>query len=460
MQDIINVSHVLGHPTFSHTSVGNIKVAISIQDIVNSTPKYALKLIVIVDTSGSMDFDNKLTYLKAVLEYTLDNLSDEDHLCLIEFNSDATVLSNGFVAMTKENKLKILELIKNLNADGGTNMINAIKKAEEMLDTIDINDMSVVTSILFLTDGLDNSRIEKPVNKHIKETTVSKLNNIISINTFGFGSDHDSKILSDIALSSNGLYYYIPTAELVGATFGQCLAGLNNTIVSNMQLTIKAYKGCRIVNIMDTRSKNTKVEKHIPSKNYTVYLGNLFKSESHVVILTLSLDKVDQKIQDIFSVTLSYVNTTKGTKHDIKYGPIQIQRDTVIGPQVMNPEITKHINRIETAQAIDEALDTQDSQVLDKILKTLRTIEDKDLIEDLNKCKDLIDKQCGIHTGYSYATMHYSERSTGFMPELIAASDVESSELTTSRYTNSYTMSGARSGLTQTHSYTMSDKKI
>ena len=48
----------------------------------------------------------------------------------------------------------------------------------------------------------------------------------LTINTFGYGVDHDSKMLQNISFSSRGgVYYYVESVKSIAATFGECLAG-------------------------------------------------------------------------------------------------------------------------------------------------------------------------------------------------------------------------------------------
>ncbi len=462
MQDIVDITHKLGYEVIPSNHIGKVKVAININDLINMEPRYTLNVIAIVDTSGSMQDNNKLPYAQAVLEYTLDNLREEDNLCLIKFSDEAINLSNGFVSMIPDNKRKMLDLIKQLRPESGTNMVKAIDKAAEILRTIDINDMSCVTSILFLTDGLDNTFYQsKPIDQYIKDTVVPQLNNIVSINTFGFGPDHDSKILSEIALNSNGLYYYVPSAEFVGATFGQCLANLNNTTVSNMRLRINAYKGCRIINIINTRSRSPKIDETLDCKDYTIYLGNLFRSETYTVIVELSLNKVDEvQLQDILDIRLFYINTTKGIEQIVDYGPIQVKRDVPPEEQTEAPEIIAHLNRINAANAITQALNSpfQAVEILDKMIQKLESqIDVKELIEDLNKCKVLFinRSQHSRHTIYSYAVMHYTQRSTGFTDDIV--NEVEDTSLrntlTSARYSMGYSTSASQYGYQTTKDY-------
>ena len=48
----------------------------------------------------------------------------------------------------------------------------------------------------------------------------------VKIYTFGFGSDHDEQLLSDIASAGQGSYYYVEKEDQIAAAFADALGGL------------------------------------------------------------------------------------------------------------------------------------------------------------------------------------------------------------------------------------------
>mmetsp|Transcript_15076 Transcript_15076/g.12795 ORF Transcript_15076/g.12795 Transcript_15076/m.12795 type:complete len:89 (+) Transcript_15076:660-926(+) len=60
-----------------------------------------------------------------------------------------------------------------------------------------------------------------------------------SINTFGYGSDHDPELMTKIADLKSGSFYFVEELGVVDECFVDCLGGLMSQIAKNMELKIK-----------------------------------------------------------------------------------------------------------------------------------------------------------------------------------------------------------------------------
>ena len=115
----------------------------------------------------------------------------------------------------------------------------------------------------------------------------------LTINTFGYGVDHDSKQLQEISLASKGgVYHYIENVESIAATFGESLAGLVSTIVHNVDVKLIAEDGCRIVNFY-TKFPITELKS---VKEYVVSFGTMYSLEQRSLLFKISLRKLDHAL--------------------------------------------------------------------------------------------------------------------------------------------------------------------
>ena len=76
----------------------------------------------------------------------------------------------------------------------------------------------------------------------------------VKIFTFGFGSDHDEKLLLDIASAGQGSYYYIEKEDQIAAAFGDALGGLLSVIYC--QITQVSYTLSPLLHLLDTSGEN------------------------------------------------------------------------------------------------------------------------------------------------------------------------------------------------------------
>ena len=83
-----------------------------------------------------------------------------------------------------------------------------------------------MTSVFLLSDGLDGSA-EKRVEKLLNEYDIT---DTFTINTFGFGDDHDPNLMREIAKLRDGGFYYVEKLDVVDEMFVDALGGLISVI--------------------------------------------------------------------------------------------------------------------------------------------------------------------------------------------------------------------------------------
>eukprot|EP00483_Globobulimina_turgida_P011331 UN11353 len=74
-----------------------------------------------------------------------------------------------------------------------------------------------------------------------------------SINTFGFGKDHNAALLQEIAERGNGMYSFIETQDLIAETFAEALGGLVSVCGQNLYVTISALNNVAIHKCLSKR---------------------------------------------------------------------------------------------------------------------------------------------------------------------------------------------------------------
>jgi hypothetical protein len=184
-----------------------------------------------------MEGERILSVIKT-LHLLIDSMTDGDALTLIGYASNASILTEGAI-LNSGSRATLHKAADALKAEGGTNMSAAFMK----LLTVHKNEkITPIDSVFVLTDG------------HINQGIVSAdgLSRILTagipvgtpVYTLGYGSDHNSRLLSDIAVRTRGSYTYADVAELIPATIGDILGGLSSEVGRNARLTIPAGWRC------------------------------------------------------------------------------------------------------------------------------------------------------------------------------------------------------------------------
>jgi len=395
-----------------------------------SSSSVPIDFVFVLDHSSSMRAENKLDFVKATIEYLISQMNVLHRLCLIEFNQTVNLVTNGLLPMSNENKQWLLSFLRKIKPEGSTNLSDALFTAVGVLKSRKEYEKPKCSTVLLFTDGLANDGIKGE--KFLLALKDMCLPSGLTIHTFGFGNDHDSRALQKIAFSSKGgLYYYIQTVESIAPTFGECLTGILSTVVHSVEVRFVAHDGCRLVNFY-TRFP---IVEHTPMKDYMVSLGSLYEHESKSILFKLSLRKVEPLMNHLLMhVIVSYFDMWSSVKHRIER-TISIHRPSHSSIQSIPIELDKQMLRYMSAVAIEDAISKARENNLEAARKQLesmiasirnsRAAQDaqvssfcEDLIRDLMECSeamedDKIFSAFGIHYAYAFSTMYFMERSNG-----------------------------------------------
>ena len=154
------------------------------------------EVIFIVDTSGSMH-GVSISQAKRAVHLAIKGLSPNDRLNIIEFNSSTNALYAQTVQANSRNVNSALRFVKQLQANGGTEMQPALAMA---LDTP--TQETHLRQIVFITDG--SVGYEEEMFSMIEE----KLNNA-RLFTVGIGSAPNSWFMRKAAEAGRGSYTFI-----------------------------------------------------------------------------------------------------------------------------------------------------------------------------------------------------------------------------------------------------------
>ena len=187
-------------------------------------------LICVIDISGSMA-GAKIELVKKSLKVLVQLMDKNDRLALILFNESGKLfLDLNYI--TEEKKTHYINKIDEIKAEGGTSIITGLEIAINIIEKdIDINKPNRACSILLLSDGCDNNLNDFEIGQRLKNLTKGKNLNF-TLNTFGYGNDHDPTIMKKLASIRDGSFFYVKeykkVAEYFGIVLGTCVSVISN----------------------------------------------------------------------------------------------------------------------------------------------------------------------------------------------------------------------------------------
>jgi len=253
-----------------------------------------LNLSIVIDRSGSMEGD-KIKYAREAAIYIIEQLKPEDRVNIIAYDDKVTLIQAS-TAVTDKQLLK--KKIAAIYPGGSTNLWGGTEKGYEQIKN---NFMpGAINRVLLLSDGLANEGLtdEKAITYKVQQY---KDKEGITFSSFGLGLDYNENLMTAMAESGTGNYYFIESAANLAGIFSKELNGLMNIAAQNTALKIEVPQGVTVEKVY-----------HVPSTNngntLQFNLRDLFSQESKGILLYCRIDnQVNQALT--FTSTLSYQAT-------------------------------------------------------------------------------------------------------------------------------------------------------
>jgi Ca-activated chloride channel family protein len=169
-------------------------------------------IMLVVDTSGSMQDASKMEEAKKGLQVFLKKLSPRDRVGLIYFADD---INNGLPVETfKTSRRKLSTLVSELQPGGSTALYDAAGAAYDAIDAL--GDDSRINAVVLLSDGRDtasNRETAKTLARRFGQRSQGE-GRQIRLFAIAYGADASLPVLEAIAKASGGQAYTSDPAKI------------------------------------------------------------------------------------------------------------------------------------------------------------------------------------------------------------------------------------------------------
>ncbi len=182
-------------------------------------------VVFLMDTSGSQSGD-PIVKSRELMTRFINGLNPHDTFTIIDFSSTTHQLSSYPLPNTVANRQKALNYINQIDADGGTELMNGINAVTNFPSPTD----GRIRSVVLITDGYigNDNEVIAAVQKNLKPGN--------RLYSFGVGSSVNRYLLERIAEMGRGTSRVVrqdePTQEVAEKFFRQ----INNPVLTNIQL--------------------------------------------------------------------------------------------------------------------------------------------------------------------------------------------------------------------------------
>ncbi|WP_020593616.1 marine proteobacterial sortase target protein [Kiloniella laminariae] len=191
----------------------------------------AREIIFVIDNSGSMAGPS-MVQAKDSLLFALDRLAPQDRFNVVRFDDTYDVLFNGAVDASATNLDQARRFVSGLEANGGTEMLPALKAA---LQDGDVSNSDILRQVVFLTDGAIGNEQEM-------FDTIVKQRGRSRIFTVGIGSAPNSHFMARASEMGKGSFTHIGSEQQVRERMAALFTKLENPVMTDLALTWEGKK--------------------------------------------------------------------------------------------------------------------------------------------------------------------------------------------------------------------------
>ena len=403
-QSIIDISVLKGDKLFNENTPFIINLSSPQPE--NTEKRFNADLICVIDISGSM-CGEKIELVKQSLKILVEMMEKNDRLALILFNhSSYNFYDLDF--MNDENKKDLLSKINEINAKGGTDILSGLEKAVDILKKEkDKTNEDRVSSILLLSDGCDNHLNDIQLADSLRNLTKG-LNLSFTLNTFGYGYDHDPKIMNKLANVRDGSFFLVEEYNKVSEYFVSVLGGCVSVVSKKSDLNVQLLnKKCKIVKIFGEKNL---FSYELKDEFFKTTMLQFIYGKDYTFVLEIKIDS-DVKIgEELLDINFTYEDLNQNNKlitKNIKYK----YELTDLKLEKANEEYI----RSQVYFILEEALQLREKNEDEKAKKMLENMENwlknnykgnnKIFLEDVIKTKNMFEDEEVFRTrGVTYAT--------------------------------------------------------
>ena len=232
-----------GNAEISHSQrEAVLQIGFTTAEVNERTDLRPLNLVLVIDKSGSMADDDKMSRVKESLRTMLGKLRPDDIISIVAFDSSAQVL---YPARSIGNGDGVRYAIDCLVPDGSTNLHSGLmlgyREARKNYRA------GATNRVILLTDGIANTGVTNPA--RIAADSSAYNGQGIDLSTIGVGLDLNNDLLRLLARTGRGLYHFVSDYKDINKVFVNEVQSLISSVAKNVQVRIEYGPGLQLEKI-------------------------------------------------------------------------------------------------------------------------------------------------------------------------------------------------------------------
>ncbi len=358
---VLTLEGRMGHAALLASDPGETYVMLEVRgdDRAAAAPPNAA-LSIVIDKSGSMAGTRITNALQGAVR-AVEQLRDGDTLSVIAFDTRAEKVV-PLTTINASTRQSAIQAIRNIQLGSDTCISCGLEEGLADLKSAAAQKNGVVTRMILLSDGKTNNGIRDiPGFNGLAQRALAQG---VNITTVGVDVDFDEKVMSAIAVSSNGRHYFVENDVDLTRVFEQEAQNVVHSVASNVVADLELAPGVELVRVFDRTFSRAGSRVSVP-------MGAFAKGEVKTVLVKVRIPKGDVGMAQVASVRLGYRDMAN-EKDDAVSGKLAVELVSDRGSvSKLDAIVLDRVQRSETAVALKEANDLFEAGKADEAKRRL-----------------------------------------------------------------------------------------
>lgn len=299
-----------------------------------------LNLAIVIDRSGSMKgkrLDNALDAARGMVR----RLRDGDVVSVVTYNTRAETVAAP-TTVDAFSRDRVLRALDGVTAQGDTCISCGIDAGMAELRARN----GMVDRLLLLSDGEATAGVRDL--EGFRAIGARARNMGVSISSVGVDVEYNERVMSALALESNGRHHFVENASALARVFDQELDTLVKTLAQDTEVEVALAPGVNVERVFD-RSFRRQGDKLI------VPMGGFSAGEQKTLLVELQIPRGAPGVRPVADVHLSYRDLALGSPGscDGKLALHLVEDPSQVSS--LDPFVAGRVQRSQTAATLSEA---------------------------------------------------------------------------------------------------------
>jgi Ca-activated chloride channel family protein len=342
---LVTLRGLLASPLVLADQAGGLQLLVDLDARdVKAAARPPMSIALVIDRSGSMA-GPKMAQAKQAAKALVERLADDDEVALVTYSSDFSV-DLGLTRL-KGQRARVLRAVDEILDGGGTNLAGGLTAGLKALYGADT---TRVRRVLLLSDGNANQGLTDPGT--IASLAAQGRQQGITVSTLGVGVDFNEDLMTMVAQSAGGGYYYARDGAAIAQAFDAELEGLLNIAARQVEVGLELASGVHIDEVYGYRTERR-------GDRVVVPVGDLASGAHRRIMIRLRADAVPAGTRPVANVVLAYQDA-RGEDDEEFQGALSVAVVADAGQvaAAQRPEVQEAFTTAEAAQVRAEAAAT------------------------------------------------------------------------------------------------------